>query len=110
MVVRVVAGGRAVVTRVVAGAVARGAAGAGTVRGVATRVGAGAGDGLGGAGFAATAGFAAAGCGLEITVTFWTGFAGLAPATAVGLYPQTCLRARDTRGTQVTLPSIPARM
>ena len=33
-----------------------------------------------------------------------------APATAVGLYPQTCRRSRATRGTHVTFPSMPARM
>ena len=36
--------------------------------------------------------------------------AGVAPATPVGWKPQTCLRLRDTLGTQVILPSIPARM
>ncbi|MFV0512597.1 MAG: hypothetical protein ACK5MY_03030 [Jhaorihella sp.] len=116
MVVRVVAIGRAAVTCVAAGAAARGAAGAGaaTVRGGATLAGLGGAAGFGAAGVTAAAGgaagLAAVACGLVITVVFGTGFAALVPATAVGLYPQTCLRARETRGTQVTLPSIPARM
>jgi len=62
----------------------------------------------------AVAGFTAPAGGMAVITTgaraVLGGVAGVAPATALGLYPQTCLRLRDTLGTQVTLPSMPARI
>jgi len=66
-----------------------------------------------GFGVAAVATFGDAG-GMEVITTggrtVFGGADGVDPAMALGLNPHNCLRLRDTLGTQVTLPLIPARI